>query len=154
MRRNHDGETARQSKARRLMEMRRELPHMSASAVAAILAYHKNHATDDLPSTRQSIQDATLQSLPDTPYGKMMIKSSLVLKNGQSRDVHIVNPFGYLYQAFNQGGGFYKMFRRKIEQHPCSPSQPWRLAFYGDEIVPGNELNPENNRKLEKNKWL
>ena len=150
MRRPLDGgpETVAQSKARRLMHMRRSLPYVSSSALASILSYQRSNDTSDLPCSRPSIKSATSSSLPDTPYGSMLVKSSLVCKPPTpNRDITLVNPFAYLYVMFKHGGGFFEMFSRELLEHPCSPAQPWRLAFYGDEITPGNALDPQNNRK-------
>ena len=41
-----------------------------------------------------------------------------------------------------------KLLRDIWQERPCSESQPWSLVLYGDELVPGNILHPDNHRKL------
>ncbi len=34
-------------------------------------------------------------------------------------------------------------------RHVCNPDQPWDLCIYCDEVSPGNQLKPQNDRKLQ-----
>ena len=43
---------------------------------------------------------------------------------------------------------FQELLRETWVRRPCSQQDPWSLIVYGDEIVPGNVLRPENYRKL------
>ena len=43
---------------------------------------------------------------------------------------------------------FQQLLRETWIHRPCSRRDPWSVIVYGDEIVPGNVLRPENHRKL------
>ena len=43
---------------------------------------------------------------------------------------------------------FQQLLRETWIHRPCSRRDPWSVIVYGDEIVPGSVLRPENHRKL------
>ena len=150
MRRPIDGtEGSNSCKARRLNEMRRVLPHMSQSAMSAVIGYIQTHEVSDLPSDRRSAQRAISLSLPDTPYGAVLVEATLFgAPPAPNKTMMLVNPFAYLWNTFKQGGGFYEMVKQQLSKHSCTHDSPWRLAIYGDEIVPGNTRAPRTARTI------
>ena len=43
---------------------------------------------------------------------------------------------------------FKMLLRQAWQRKPCTRAQPWSLILYGDEVVPGNVLRPDNHRKV------
>ena len=54
----------------------------------------------------------------------------------------------YLIALFARGGSFTKFMPSKHAQCPSSPSQPWKLIIYLDELIPGNVLG-----RAERKSW-
>ena len=145
--RNSHAEKA--SRAKTAMSLRRSLPHMSQSALAAMVKYAKEHGVDDLPDTRVGWFNARNISLGDTPYGPMILEVVLTaIPPYANRTMLVINPFAYLHVAYMQAGSFHKMLAEKLKNAPCSEQAPWRLALYSDEVVPGNVLRIANARKV------
>ena len=108
--------------------VRRSLPHISVSALARVMAYVKENDIHDMPSTRSTYRKIRDASLPDTPYGKMMLSLTVTLKSGGKRDLVALNPLGYLWTAYKRGGGFHHMFSKLLESCQCSVEKPLRLV--------------------------
>ena len=137
-------------RAVRTMKLRRSLPHMSASAMASVVKYAQDHDLSDLPSSTRGIRRDRDTTLEDTPFGPMLISTSLVGKAG-SKDLvlHMINPLGYLHTAVKQpGSGFSKRFIELWNSKPSTVDNPWRIILYADEVVPGNALSLMNKRKV------
>ena len=139
---------SREAKLRRLNEFRRELPHVSASALAAILQEIAEHGAPELHS-RQDMHRATMAEMEaDTPYGPLLMDLELIDKEEQTFSMSCVNPLALLCKAYEQGGSFTELMDRRLLKYPCTPERPWRLILYTDEVVPGNALSFDNLRKL------
>eukprot|EP00969_Alexandrium_andersonii_P351578 15435756-Alexandrium_andersonii.AAC.1 len=41
------------------------------------------------------------------------------------------------------------MVDRALAQHPSTPSKPWGMTTYSDEVSPGNQLLSDNPRKAQ-----
>lgn len=138
----------RAAKLRRLNDFRRSVPHVSASALSAIL--DKVDSTGVPPAhSRWSIGRASAESCDQvTPYGSIMTMLELILNNGGVVSVPAVCPQAFLFQAFRQGGGFSKLLAQKFRECPPTPERPWRFVLYSDEVVPGNVLASNNRRKV------
>lgn len=138
----------RSAKRRRLTSMRRSLPHMSASALAAVLAEIHEHGLPERIS-RWDIGKATQELMEEpTPYGPLLQSIELVSTSGKPMQLQVANFLALLSKAFAGGGGFTAMLQKRLDLHPCSPDRPWKLALYADEVVPGNPLSNENRRKI------
>ena len=61
---------------------------------------------------------------------------------------HIVSFKQALLYLCEAAPAFRRLLRETWLQHPCRQSEPWSLILYGDEIVPGAVLRPDNHRKL------
>ena len=136
------------AKLRKLERLRRAVPHVSASALSAIL----REVRDDMPelSTRQNIQEARVAATSeDTPYGPIFTTLSLIAVAGAAATTFdVINPFAYLYYVFFHCIAFRRAFELALLRFPVSAASPWRLIFYCDEVTPGNQLAQDNKRKV------
>lgn len=136
------------AKLRKLEQLRRTVPHVSASALSAIL----REVRDDMPelATRQNIQEARVAATSeDTPYGPIFTTLSLVAVAGAAAHTFdVINPFAYLYYVFFHCLAFRQAFELALLRFPVSAASPWRLIFYCDEVTPGNQLAQDNKRKV------
>jgi hypothetical protein len=129
----------RGKKLRRLERFRRSVPHVTCSALSAILKEARNGIPE--VADRMAIQEARdLQSHQNTEYGKLIVEIPLEKHDGSSVPLVIVNPFAHFYVAASECEGFAKMLRRQLAITPCSQENPWHLIIYADEVVPGNQL--------------
>lgn len=88
----------RAAKLRRLDDLRRSVPYVSARALEAIL----QEAQRDMPklTNRKAMVEARdLQVNQATPYGPCMITLPVELESGVMDEVVIVNPFAQLWTA-------------------------------------------------------
>ena len=122
--------------------MRRSLPHISASALAAVLEDVQKFGNVDLQ--RKHIREATEKELSKwNAYGPLFHELTLV---GFEQPIQViaVNILTLFFAAFNQGGGWANLMMNLISQSPPSPSNKYGLAIYTDEVVPGNTVSPDN----------
>ena len=59
----------------------------------------------------------------------------------------IASPQRLVQRAVRDSPGFKQLLQRAMDTRPSTLEAPWRIAFYHDEITPGNPLRPENKRK-------
>ena len=138
----------RVTKLRKLNEFRRKMPHVSASALSAILKEIDAHGAPEL-NTRQAMAAATEQELrQQTPYGSMLTTIPLVGENGEAMSIDAINPLGLLTVAYEQGGSFTRLMDKTWARKPATPDEPWGLILYTDEVVPGNVIKYDNLRKI------
>ena len=129
--------------------LRRSLPHMTMSAMAALVKYAKEHDISDIPHDRRGLSKSRDVSLEDTPFGPMLIRSPLRGKPPHADTAMILtNPGSYLYSAYRKGGSFFKHINACQSENPSTADKPWRLVLYTDEVVPGNQLAVANSRKV------
>jgi hypothetical protein len=138
---------SKDTKLRKLNEMRRKLPHMTASAMSALLAEVDHHGIPELHSRWQLGKSTQAEIARHESYGPLLCNSSLVDKQGAEADMLMINPLSLLQAAFGQGGSYTELVMDTLRKHPSSPDQPWRLAVYCDEVVPGNVISHDNKRK-------
>ena len=138
----------REAKLRRLNAFRRSLPHISASALSAVLTEVDKSGIPDA-HCRSSMKRATALLINEvTPYGPMLVDLPIKLKNGKMSSMLAVQPAAMLTMAVKQGGGFATLLEDRLAAFPSSPERPWRLILYTDEVVPGNALSHDNRRKV------
>lgn len=138
----------RASKLRRLDQFRRNVPHVSASALSAVL---RECASGNIPiiHSRKDFIAASKQELEErTPYGSLLTTAEAIGKDGEASNMLTINPLALIYKAYAQGGSFTTLMARALELHPCSPESPWRLVVYADEVTPGNPMAHSNKRKI------
>ena len=149
MKRKPQASEAQMAKAKKTMSIRRTLPHMSGSAFTSLVKYAKTHDISDVSNSGRQLREQKMLSLEDTPYGPLLHKLPLYSKPPYAnRELVVVNPMSYLYSAYRSGGGFCRMLNETLRDNPSSLESPWRLALYSDEVVPGNQLQTLNARKV------
>ena len=137
------------AKLRRLERFRRKLPHVSASALSAILkevaetGLPERRSRDDMRRARDELLDT------DTPYGPLMTDITLVRKNGREGRMNVMHPLALLWFAFTFCIGFQQLFLGKLGENPSTIDNPWNLIVYTDEITPGNPVGPDNLRRVQ-----
>lgn len=136
----------RDAKLRRIHYLKRQLPHMSASAFSSLLKDVDEHGSIGLHQ-RKHIKEATLKELNRyKEYGPMFVE--VPLQGDEAYKAAIVNIHTLLFTAFAQGGGFYNLLMETMTKHPPDPAAPYQLCLYTDEVVPGNALSHDNKRKI------
>ena len=138
----------RAQKLGRLQRLRRSVPHVSASALAAVLAEVERDGVPELHSRKHMMEATEAEILVDGPYGKLITEIELIGCRGQTVRAIVANPLALLCRAFEQGGAFTELVLRCHRSQPSTPEAPWTLILYGDEVVPGNQLSFQNLRKM------
>ena len=103
-------------------------------------------------TSRQTLKRQRVRKLTqNTPYGPLWNElDGFVMKDGAPLKITYLDPAALLWCSCEQGGGFQQAFVRDCAgKHPCSPAAPWDLCLYVDEVTPGNQLKPTNDRKLQ-----
>lgn len=121
---------------------------MSAAAMAGLLQEVSEHGTVNLVQ-RKHLREATekqLMTLND--YGPLLKTLDLVGVDGGTVPVLVVNALSLIAGAFHQGGGFTALIQEIMATNPCTPGKCWNLILYTDEVVPGNVLSHQNQRKV------
>lgn len=139
----------RASKLRRLEALRRDNPHVSASALSALLEDIEQNGLPDLTGKKhvKEARDYTLEQ--HKAYGPMLETVQLVNVDGTSQDMVVVNMCTLLQAMFQMDGGMTSLIKRTILKTPCSVESPWHLIYYSDEVVPGNVLSADVSRKVQ-----
>ena len=138
--------TDRPDKLARINDLRRKLPHMSASAMAALMADMKKGVPD--LTCRKHVTEAKVAEISrHTAYGPLLQDVALQ-STESSMSVQMVNLQSLLYGAYSEEGGLHSLMMARHSAHPSSREGPWGLALYCDEVVPGNPLSHDNTRKV------
>ena len=136
----------RSHKLRRIERFRRSLPHVSASALTAIMS-NPDRCRDQV--SRRTIREARNLTVDQvTPYGPLLHPLYLdAADGGRPIQVLIACPFALLSVAYKECEPFRQLLDSKHALRPSSHDAPWQIVLYSDEIVPGNNLSFENLRK-------
>ena len=136
--------------AERLLTAQRKC-FVSQRALAEILSIVKDDDEENLATSRQAIKRKRERELQiDTPYGPVWRSmSGFVMEKGKPLTVSYLDPAALLWAVCRDGQGFAEFLVRRHELHPSGPSQPWSICLYMDEVSPGNQLKPSNDRKLQ-----
>ncbi|CAE7259090.1 unnamed protein product [Symbiodinium sp. CCMP2592] len=139
----------RPAKLQKLDNLRRKVPHVSKSALSAILA---EVAEEGVPELRQAhhMREATRQVLEQSSlYGPLLDRCCFVSKKGlQQPGALMVNVASLVAAAFGQGGSFTQLVKTTYARVPCSMERPWQFVLYTDEVSPGNVLANRQSRKI------
>ena len=131
----------------RLNELRGKLPFISHRALAAFL---KIAATEELPEcgSRKEIAAARDTAVfENTPFGPIHKVIKLPSSDGGTISLEIQSPQAMLYKCARSSKSFANLLRRTFEKHPPSPTKPWDILMYCDEVLPGNALSYNPQRK-------
>ena len=133
-----------------LERFRRKVPHLSASALSAVIAEGKLSGLPDLHD-RRSIREARDAVLDDvTPYGPVYQSADVTESSGQPRQtLQFIHPLALLYVLLSTCVSFSAYVERLHDARPSSVDNPWSLVLYSDEVTPGNQLSVDNKRKIQ-----
>ena len=123
---------------------------VSQRALAEILALIPEE-DETAATSRQTLKRQRVRKLTqNTPYGPLWNElDGFVMKDGAPLKITYLDPAALLWCSCERGGGFQAFVRDCAGKHPCSPAAPWDLCLYVDEVTPGNQLKPTNDRKLQ-----
>ena len=140
---------ARAAKLRRLEGLRRDNPHISASALSSVVQDIQVNGLPDLYSRKhiKEARDIKLQEM--TAYGPLFSQAPVIHKDGTEKQLMFVIFFSLFFALFQQGGSFCSLVKQTLQLCPCSPEKPWEIIFYSDEIVPGQFLQTDSSRKVQ-----
>ena len=127
-------------KARRIDQLRRKLPFLSQSALAAVSREldSENTGLHDRKSIRNARDSIVTET---TPYGP-------ILHFLPEIEQQIANPFAMVWSLTKQCPGFASLMQKTLAANPPSLERPWHMVLYSDEVVPGNQLSNHNARKV------
>ena len=144
----------RQAKQRKLNARRRAWPHVSASALAAILRSCKEEGVPEGGLGRNELRAAREMEMNEaTPYGPIASSMTVHAKDRTSMTIPVANPFAYLWKAVKQSPGFARLLEQRCLEQPPSVDAPWHLVVYSDGVTPGDALTPLNRRKFQICYW-
>ena len=134
--------TDRSAKKQRLMStvhsLRYSLPHMSQSALAATLRELSLRPLEAAGIKRDDIRKArSATAFQATPYGPLISDVKLTLNTGEEKAIAYCHPLAMLSVAAALPT-VSKLLRQTLQRKPSTPTTPWRLCIYSDEVVPGN----------------
>ena len=131
--------------ASRLTDLRRG-SYASARATERILCDARAKGIPSAVSRTSQWRARKERASRMTPFGKLVDEFVIPTPAG---DITIAaqHPMAMVYTSYVECEPFRKMFRRTIDKYPPTPSAPWRIAMYCDEV----EHNPvgRDNRKCE-----
>ena len=138
-----------------LSALRYRLPHISQVALAALCKYARaNGGLPDVGTTREiraARDDAITQER--TIWGPLHRNVQLPLANGKFTQIEIQDPWAMLAHTSSESGWFAGLLKHTASQHQPTPSSPWHLVLYSDEITPGNALAARQERKAQTIYW-
>ena len=73
-------------------------------------------------------------------YGPLLYKQPLVLADGGTLELQMVNFHSLLDASCRIEGSFFQWLCTARESTPSSPEQQWNLVLYSDECLPANAL--------------
>ena len=139
----------RRAKLRKLDAFRRNLPHMSASALAAVLEAVDKEGIPDIHN-RNALREAR-DEINDihTPFGAIHREVMMHGVRTAQKKIRLAHPLALMWSALTSSQSFNDFFDSRVKDNPPSPEKPWRLILYNDEVTPGNPLGTDNKRKLQ-----
>lgn len=130
----------RHKKLARLQSLRRSVPYLSSSSLSAILVDLKEKGLPELHQ-RKHFLEATKKGLEAcNRYGPIIQELPVVKVDGSPGHILCTNLLSYLAALYEQGGSYQELLRQTYAECPCTLTQPWSMAVYADEVVPGNNL--------------
>ena len=130
----------RPSKLIRLNQFRRQLPHITAQALEAVLVTVKKDGVPDLDKRSQMREARNLENNAHTPYGTIMQTVTVTTNTGSTHEVPVANPFALLWASVDGSPKLKALLLERLAVHPSSLESPWHLVLYSDEVTPGNVL--------------
>ena len=139
----------RNGKLARVGRLRARLPYMTQSAFVAVLAAAREEPLPDI-RRREDVREARSRiAHSQTPYGvlHMKIQVSCGMRN---MDVEIASPWPMLHVTCEMSIAFANLLLQAMDRRgPSSPSTPYKIGLYSDEITPGDQIMGKHRRKFQ-----
>ena len=139
----------RSAKLQKLNHFRRKLPHISVSALAAVVQAIRDEGPPELADRGNMRKARDDQCKSNGPFGPILQHCRVISKAGGELLIPIAHPFAMLHASMLASPSLQTLFGTKLAEHPCSPEHPWNLIIYSDEVTPGNVLSTSNKRKFQ-----
>ena len=139
----------RSAKLQKLNHFRRKLPHISVSALAAVVQAIRDEGPPELADRGNIRKARDDQCKSNGPFGPILQHCRVISKAGGELLIPIAHPFAMLHASMLASPSLQKLFGTKLAERPCSPEHPWNLIIYSDEVTPGNVLSTSNKRKFQ-----
>ena len=94
----------REKKLKRLNDLRRNVPHVSKSALHQILTDVREHGIPELKHQKAMRESVDLELNACNAYGPLFMTRQLKMTNGGIADFTLVNVLTLLYAAYSAGG--------------------------------------------------
>ena len=128
---------ARDPELDKLVTLKARIPYVSQSALSAILRLAQTEALPDVRDRRDLRNARDNHVRVSTPFGPL--HQRMALSGGITTEVQ--HPLAMLYKACADSEQFSALVSRTYDKFPCTPSRPWRICVYTDEVTPGNQLH-------------
>lgn len=142
------------AKVNKLGRLRCRIPRVSHSALFAILCETQRELLpamsrrDDIREARNSVIDEM------TPCGPVHQKIPLPRDDGTIWWLEVASPLPLLFVLAKRSTSFCKLLKDTIAVvGPPSPTKPWKLGLYSDEIDPGDALMGNRFRNVQALYW-
>ena len=134
----------RPAKFAKIQSIRSRLPFVSQSALSALVKVAKEEGLSDV-CNRHDVRRARDKTIKEvTQYGPLHNTTRV----NDDFSLEFQHPVAILSHLCKVSGCFSKLIARTAAATPPSPATPWRIIFYCDEILPGNQLAYKNQRKF------
>jgi hypothetical protein len=139
--------SSRQNELAKLECLRRKVPFVSKTALAAILEECQHAGVPELHDTKsmQQAEEAVLGSF--NAYGPLVYATNAIKTDNTPEPVLLVNLLSYLQGLFQQGGSYKELLLKTFREKPCTPEAPWKMIWYTDELTPDNPVGHIQRRK-------
>lgn len=97
-------------------------------------------------------RDTELQNMT-TRFGPLLQQVSLQGSSSKKYAVSMINPVALWTHIVENSSGMDTLLSQAFRENPPSIGQKWSLVLYCDELVLGNALRHQNNRKLQVFYW-
>ena len=144
----------RSEKLARVGRLRSRLPYMTHTALAAVLAAAQEEPLPDV-TRRGDIREARSRlANSETPYGSVHVKVDVPTVRGAAIGVEVCSPWPMLFRVCSVSAGFSTLLRQVMARiGPSSPSRPYKICLYSDEVTPGDQIMGKHRRKFQAVYW-
>ena len=129
--------------------------YVSHSALAQILEEFKS--LDSLPEacSRASIKRARQEEIRvETSVGPLFRKLDVRdAGSGKIEELEYIHPVALLVVVSRCCPSFGRFLSARLVSSPSTPQSHWRIVFYSDEVLPGNQRKHDNKRKVQTVYW-
>ena len=133
---------SKKAKLEQLLQFKAKLPSHSQSALQAFIEQAKEHGLPDLSSSnhQREAREHLLEQCHGGQLGPLLQQTEVQTTDGSSTTMFFIHLLVYLTSMYHLGGSFTQLMQQRHATHPSSPTKPWDLIIYCDEIIPGNVL--------------